>query len=88
MFVYPSQVAEIAKRHGEIVRCRLVVDRRDDKDAMILKCEIEGSGGEALAARIVESIQAVTKMRGEVDFLRPATLANDGKVIEDLRQIG
>jgi phenylacetate-CoA ligase len=88
MFVHPGQIAEIARRHKEILRYRLIVDRRHDKDAMILKCEIDGSSGEGLAARIVESMLAVTKLRGEVEFLRPATLPNDGKVIDDLREIG
>ena len=31
MFVHPSQIAEIAKRHGEIVRARLVVSQKDQR---------------------------------------------------------
>ena len=35
---------------------------------------------------IVASIREVTKLRGEVELVAPASLPNDGKVIEDLRK--
>jgi len=41
---------------------------------------------EALAERIAESIRDVTKLRGSVAFHAPGSLANDGKVIDDIRQ--
>lgn len=84
MFVHPGQVAEIMRRHA-ITRARLVVGRDGANDVMTLK--VEGRPDDALAAKIAESIQAVTKMRGEVEFLAPGALPNDGKVIEDIRKI-
>jgi phenylacetate-CoA ligase len=84
MFVHPSQVADIVHRHPEIRKARLVVDRDQTNDTMTLKCEADG-GSEALVAAIVESIQAVTKMRGTVELVSVGTLPNDGKVIEDVR---
>ena len=86
MFVHPSQVAEVARRHAEIRKARLVVDREGDNDSMVLRCEIEGPGGDNLAAAIAQSIQAVTKLRGSVIFAALGSLPNDGKVIEDLRK--
>ena len=41
-----------------------------------------------LAEAIVASIRDVTKLRGEVEFVDPGTLPNDGKVIEDKRKYG
>jgi phenylacetate-CoA ligase len=38
-----------------------------------------------LDARISEAIRDVTKLRGDVQFLQPGSLPNDGKVIEDAR---
>jgi len=38
------------------------------------------------ADAIVESIRDVTKLRGDVTFHPPGTLANDGKVIDDQRK--
>lgn len=84
LFVHPEQVAEIARRHPEIHRLRLVVDNPDGQDRMVLHCEIE-AGGEALDQAVVDSIRQVTKLRGEAAFCAPGVLPNDGKVIEDSR---
>jgi phenylacetate-CoA ligase len=84
MFVAPSQVAEIARRHPEIGRARLVVTSPDNRDTMTLRCEA-ASGGEALAQAIAATLQTVTGLRGEVALVAPDTLANDGKVIDDAR---
>jgi phenylacetate-CoA ligase len=85
MFVHPHQVAEIIKRHPAVLKGRLVVDRDHDNDTMILRCEVSGEAS-GLDAAIAESIQAVTKMRGNVDFVPPGSLPNDGKVIDDVRK--
>jgi phenylacetate-CoA ligase len=83
-FVHPHQVAEVARRHPEIRKARLVVSREDGRDAMTLRCEAEGDPGE-LANRIAESLRAVTGLRGEVEVASSGSLPNDGKVIEDAR---
>ena len=84
MFVRPEMVAEIAKRHPQVAKARLEVDRDGVNDLMTLHCEV-ADGGEALAAAITESLQTVTKMKGTVKLAAPGSLANDGKVIDDLR---
>jgi len=85
MFVHPSQVAEVLKRHREVAKARLVVDSATGQDRMTLRCESAG-GDEALARAIVETIRDVTKLRGEVELVKPGELPNDGKVIEDTRK--
>jgi phenylacetate-CoA ligase len=85
MFVHPSQVAEIARRHPEVRKARLVVSGALADDRMRLEVEVEGEP-EGLAARIAESIRDVTKLRGEAVLRAPGSLANDGKVIEDARR--
>ncbi len=85
MFVHPSQVAEVVRRHPELGRARLVVSGEMANDRMTLKAEAP-TAAEGLAARIAESLRDVTKMRGEVELLAPGTLPNDGKVIEDARR--
>ncbi|MDS4022386.1 MAG: AMP-binding protein [Candidatus Competibacter sp.] len=84
LFVHPEQVAEIARRHPEIQRMRLVVDNPDGQDRMALHCE-SPSGGEALAQAVTISIREVTQLRGEAVFCTTGGLPNDGKVIEDRR---
>jgi len=89
MFVRPSQVNEVAKRHPEILRARLTVTHdAGNNDAMTLQVEIDGRPPEGLGARIAESVREVCKLRGDIAFKPPGTLPNDGKVIEDLRKYG
>jgi phenylacetate-CoA ligase len=52
---------------------------------MTLKCEVKERPG-GLAEAIVATIRDVTKLRGEVELVAAGSLANDGKVIEDLRK--
>jgi phenylacetate-CoA ligase len=84
MFVHPSQVHEIARRHPEILKARLVVSGKMANDVMTLHCEVDDPQA-AQAAGIVESIRDLTKLRGEVVFAVRGSLPNDGKVIDDVR---
>ena len=87
MFVHPGQVAEVVKRFPEIMRARLVVEGEMANDRMTLHVEATTSDValEAFKTRIAEVIRDVTKLRSEVQWAAPGTLANDGKVIEDAR---
>jgi phenylacetate-CoA ligase len=85
MFVHPSQVAAIVRRHRELGRARLVVEQSAGQDRMTLHVEV-AAPSEGLAARVAESIRDVTKLRGEVALAAPGTLPNDGRVIEDARR--
>ena len=85
MFVHPSQVANIVRRHPEIVRARLTVDNPGGNDRMVLQVEIAGDRP-ANADAIIAAIRDVTKLRGEVAFHKPGELPNDGKVIDDIRK--
>jgi len=85
MFVHPSQVADIARRHPEVRRARLVVSGEMANDQMTLQVEVAQSH-EGLSARIADSIRDVTKLRGDVVLSAPGSLPNDGKVIEDARK--
>jgi phenylacetate-CoA ligase len=86
MFVQPSQVAEIVRRHKEILRARLVVDNPGGTDRMTLQCEIRDAPPAGLAQAIKDSIRSITKLRGEVAFRKPGELPNDGRVIEDAKK--
>jgi phenylacetate-CoA ligase len=82
MFVDPKQVAEIVRRHPEIIRARLVVAREGERDAMVLHVEADGpveTGG------IEATLREVTKLGGAVRLASIGSLPNDGKVISDER---
>jgi len=86
MFVRPEQVAEIARRHAQLGRVRLVVTRANEQDQMTLHAECAAATA-SLTEEAAATLQAVTKMRGEVKLVAPGSLPNDGKVIADERPV-
>lgn len=84
MFVHPCQVADIVRRHPAVARARLVVSGQMGEDVMTLVCEVTTNDA-TLETALVETIRAVTKLRGAVQLVRPGSLPNDGRVIEDAR---
>ncbi|MEW6695094.1 MAG: AMP-binding protein [Pseudomonadota bacterium] len=84
MFVHPSQVAEVLRRHPEARRARLVVTGRMADDRMALRVETD-TPSERLQQALQASLREVTKLGGQVELLAPGSLPNDGKVIEDAR---
>jgi phenylacetate-CoA ligase len=91
MFVHPAQVAEIARRHPELRRLRLVITRANEQDVMTLVAECAAAQDDSetgdLRIAVAATLQALTKLRGEIQFVPPGALPNDGKVIADERQI-
>jgi phenylacetate-coenzyme A ligase PaaK-like adenylate-forming protein len=84
MFVRPEQIAEIGRRHLELGRLRLVVQRDNEQDVMTLRCEC-AAPSETLRDTVVSTLRAVTKLGGAVELTAPGSLPNDGKVIADER---
>jgi phenylacetate-CoA ligase len=84
LFVHPHQVAEVLRRHG-LARGRLVVGHEAGEDRMTLRVEGDAAGDAGLAAAIEGTLRDLMKVRGEVKFVLPGSLPNDGKVIEDAR---
>jgi len=60
------------------------VTRDGEADAMTLKAE-SGAQNFALAEKVAETVQAITKLKGKVELVTQGSLPNDGKVIEDAR---
>ena len=85
MFVHPSQVNNIVRRHPEILKARLVVSGSMGNDVMTLYCEMAGRPGADMEQAIIKSIRDVTKLRGDVRFGAPDSLPEDGLVIVDMR---
>ena len=85
MFVTPKQVGEIARRHPEILKARLVVAGETGEHSMTLRCELRNEGA-GLKPALIASIRDVTKLRGEIEFVPAGSLPNDGKVIDDTRK--
>jgi phenylacetate-CoA ligase len=87
MFVHPKQVAEVAARHAQVGKLRLVVGRDNEQDTMTLMAECAAPDA-ALEAALAATLQSVTKLKGFVKLVAPGSLPNDGKVIADERPAG
>ena len=85
MFVHPSQVHDIARRHPQIRKARLVVSGRMANDEMALHCEVDDPADASGVEAIIGSIRELTKLRGDVVLVAVGSLAQDGKVIDDMR---
>src|ERR1035437_1961906 len=85
MFVHPKQIAEVAARHPQLLRLRLVVGREGEQDSMTLMAECAAPDA-ALEATVAATLQSVTKLKGAVKLVAPGALPNDGKVIADERK--
>ena len=84
MFVNPGQVDQVVKRFPEVLKARLVVSGEMANDQLHLHVETS-QATEALQAAVAQAVRDITKLRAEVVFTTPGSLANDGKVIEDAR---
>lgn len=84
MFVHPGQINQVVKAHTEIQKGRLVVSNDDNRDAMTLQCEV-ATGNDELVKSIAQTVQTICKLRGGIEFVEPGSLANDGKIIDDIR---
>jgi len=87
MFVDPAQINDIAKKHPELGRLRLVVSRENEQDVMTLRAESD-SDDAALAKTVEATVQAVCKVRGRVELVGAGSLPADGKIIADERDYG
>jgi phenylacetate-CoA ligase len=86
MFVHPHQIADVLKRFPTIQRARVVVDSEDGNDRMRWLCAVSASTRN-LKSEIEIAVREITRLRGDVEFVDAQLLPNDGKVIEDLRQV-
>ena len=84
MFVHPGQVDQVVNRFPEVLKARLVVSGEMANDQMHLHVE-SSRATDALQTALAQAVRDVTKLRAEVVFATPGSLANDGKVIEDAR---
>ena len=92
MFVHAEQVEQVRLAHPDITKMRLSVTQVNYNDQMNLQCELDISGysdADIAGAKdnISSSLKKITKLNGAVEFVALSSLADDGKVIDDLRPI-
>ena len=93
MFVHAQQIEQVRQAYPHIAKMRLSVTQVNYNDQMHLQCELDTKTySDADIAGAIENISAtlkkVTKLTGSIELVALGALADDGKVIDDLRSIG
>ena len=84
LFITPNQVGMVLKKFNDILKVRLVIDRKDLLDYAILYCEVKEEA--SLDTEIVKSFfKQEFKLNIKVELVSKDTINNDGIVIEDKR---
>ena len=84
MFVRPEQVTALLERCTEINRARITISHNGSNDQMHIQIESNNTN----SARYREAVRDIMKLRASVEIVAPDSLPNDGKVIDDIREIG
>jgi len=93
MFVHAQQIEQVRQAHLNIAKMRLSVTQVNYNDQMHLQCELDTtaySDTDIATAidNIISTLKKATKLTGTIEFVALGSLADDGKVIDDLRPIG
>lgn len=88
MFVHPEQVAQVEKKIPDAARLLFLVTRTGHEDHLTIQA-VPGEGvtpSDILASRIAETTREVTRLHGNVVFVRESELADQEKKIVDQRK--
>jgi phenylacetate-CoA ligase len=88
MFVVTKQAEHVISSFPEIARFQIQVDRKDDRDYMLLRAELKNEPADRhkLAASISQKFQEVCRLKfDKIEYVSRGTIPEDGKLIEDLR---
>ena len=83
MFVRPEQVAMLVSKHKNISKARISINHDGSTDIMNIQLETESLDKNEFE----NSIKEIFKLRASIELVPPKSLPNDGKVIDDLREI-
>jgi phenylacetate-CoA ligase len=86
MFVHPSQVQLVLASHPEILRGRLLVERPKEDDVMTLEIEVNGEPSPGFIQAVEKTLKETAKLKGAVRAVKPGTLPEGHKTIEDARK--
>ncbi|WP_081773878.1 phenylacetate--CoA ligase family protein [Ahrensia sp. 13_GOM-1096m] len=89
MFVRPTQLNHLCQSIEGLQRVRLVIDRDNEKDDIMLFCEMENqltATGEAAAIEKISNLfREICHVKTKVTLVDRGTMIDDGKVIVDMR---
>ena len=86
MFIHPEQVAHVVASFKAVQKGRLIVEQIEGVDVMTLNCEVD-TESEGLADAVAKALSKHCRLKGRAALVPAGSLANDGKVIDDRREL-
>jgi phenylacetate-CoA ligase len=88
MFVHPEQVTRLTTEIAEISSAQFVVTRTGHEDNMEMQIVLKNpaAASDELIARIIDTVRAITRLRGEVRFIATTEMEEPEKKIIDKRK--
>jgi phenylacetate-CoA ligase len=85
MFVYPEQIAEVMSRHPEVERWQAIVEKNaqgtdDFRVTVQLTSELPG-----MLEKIAQELRDHVRLRADVEVVKPGTIADGAKRLDDRR---
>lgn len=84
LFITPNQLNKVIQNFKEIVKVKLIIDRKEMLDFVTLQCESEINNPQ-LGEKIKEFFSSEFKLNIHIQLVEKLTIPNDGIVIEDKR---
>lgn len=85
LFLYPHDLDTALARHPEVRRYQAVITRPELEDQLTIRVESDAQDRDALAAAVGESVHAATRLRAEIEVIRPGMVWVEDKKIVDRR---
>ncbi|PCJ85060.1 MAG: AMP-dependent synthetase [Hyphomicrobiales bacterium] len=89
MFVRPSQISALCQQVEGMERARLVIDRANEKDELMLCCEFSRdfsiTDQAALQSRLADIFRNLCHLRTKISIVPHGSMPDDGQVIVDMR---
>lgn len=89
MFVRPNQLMMVCAQIDDLQRVRLVIDRDNEKDDIMLFCEMDNAPTKSeeplILDKIAQTFRELCHLKTKVTLVEPGTLPDDGKTIVDMR---
>lgn len=87
VFIHPKQAEEVVKRHPELGRFQIIVERPGVTDVMTIKVECKDpSKFEEMKKILEEEFKQALRIKSEVEIVNPGDIPESARLLEDRRK--
>jgi phenylacetate-coenzyme A ligase PaaK-like adenylate-forming protein len=89
MFIVAKQAEQVISGFEQVARFKIVVDRKSNRDEMVLKIEVKDGPGDKgrLLEEINKKFQDLCRLKlDNIEIVPPGSLLEPQKTLEDIRK--